>query len=232
MSRLKSLSVALENAGFVILDTLATDEGLELAIGSAGQPFWNAVAASPEWTAVPDHPVDAFTRRAITDVLAAEGAAGTDAAAHVTFVFDADAPNFVVLWTQRFPMIAQSDLGLMIHPEYGLWMAARAHILLPGYREISADSDSPKGLKQQPHFDPCASCSGKPCLAACPVGAFSAPKTFEYQACAAHLLSNPACFSAGCDARAACPYGQSWQLPPDQAHYHQSRVRRAVGPET
>ncbi len=47
--------------------------------------------------------MDAFTRRAITDVLTAEDAAGTDAAAQVTFVFDTDAPNFVVLWTQRFP---------------------------------------------------------------------------------------------------------------------------------
>ena len=98
--------------------------------------------------------MDAFTRRAITDVLAAEGAAGTDAAAHVTFVFDKDAPNFVVLWTQRFPRIAQSDLGMMIHPEYGLWMGARAHVLLPGFHETLENADSTKGLKKQPHFDP------------------------------------------------------------------------------
>ena len=86
---------------------------------------------------------------------------------------------------QRF-RIAQSDL-LMIHPEYGLWMAARAHILLPGYREISADTDSAKGLKQKPHFDPCASCSGKPCLSACPVDAFSAPKLLNIK------LAQPIC---------------------------------------
>ncbi len=49
MSRLASLTLALEQAGFFVLDTLETDEGLELAIGSAGQPFWDAVTASPEW---------------------------------------------------------------------------------------------------------------------------------------------------------------------------------------
>ena len=49
MSRLASLTLALEQAGFFVLDTLETDAGLELAIGSAGQPFWDAVTASPEW---------------------------------------------------------------------------------------------------------------------------------------------------------------------------------------
>ena len=232
MSRLKSLSVLLENAGFVVLDKLETDQGLELAVGSAGQPFWDAVTASPEWKAETDHPVDTFTHRAITEVLAAEAAKMKKPEARITCVFDADAPNFVVLWTERFPRIAQSDLGMMIHPEYGLWMGARAHVLLPGFHETLENADSTKGLKKQPHFDPCTSCSDKPCLSACPVEAFPAPKTFEFQACAAHLMSNPRCFSTGCDARAACPYGQSWQLPPDQAQYHQSRFRGAVSTES
>ncbi len=223
MSRGVTLTRALESAGFLVLDSRETAAGTEFAVGSAGQTFWDAVTASPEWHANPNDPVDAFTRRAIKEALAGYPEA------QITFVFDADAPNFVVLWTQTFARIAQSDLGLMIHPEYGLWMAARAHVVLPRAQEAIVEDDSHKSMINKLQFDPCASCRDKPCLSACPVGAFTAPKTFDFQACADYLLRNPRCFSAGCDARASCPYGQSWQLPPDQAHYHQNRFRKALG---
>lgn len=212
-TRLNQLRSGLEAAGFVVLDAHSAGDRTEVAVGSAGQPFWDHVSQSQEWREGHSDPVNAYTARTISPLLRADGSE------EVIFVFDDDAPNFVELWPQTFSRLAQSDLGLMIHPDYGLWLAARAHIIL---------HQATPGIDSGESFDPCNTCADKPCLSACPIEAFPAPQTFDYRACAAHLMSKPACFSGGCDARAACPYGQSWQLPKDQAEYHQNRFRTAV----
>ena len=210
--RFDTLKQGLEAAGFAILDAISAGKRTDIAVGSAGDAFWNAVSTSREWVEGYEDPIDRYTARVINSLLIAEQ--GEEA----IYPFDADAPNFVRLWPATFPKLAPSQLGPMIHPEYGLWMAARAHVILP---------QAFFKFEQSPKFSPCESCEAKPCLHACPVGAFSASKPYDYLACAAHLKTNPACFSGGCDARGACPYGQSWQLPKDQAKYHQSRFRTA-----
>ena len=208
--RFDALRQGLEAAGFVILDAISAGKRTDIAVGSAGDPFWNAFSVSKEWTENYDDPIDRYTARQINSLLRADN--GEEA----IYPFDKDAPNFVQLWPATFPKLAASRLGPMIHPTYGLWMAARAHIILPqAYFKFEHAAE----------FVPCESCATKPCLSACPVGAFSASKPYDHLACAAHLKTNPACFSGGCDARGACPYGQSWQLPTDQAQYHQSRFR-------
>ena len=210
--RFDALKQGLEAAGFVILDAISAGKRTDIAVGSAGDPFWNAFSTSKEWTEDYEDPIDRYTARQINTLLRA------DKGEEAIYPFDADAPNFVQLWPATFPKLAASALGPMIHPTYGLWMAARAHIILPQayFKFDHANS-----------FSPCESCTAKPCLNACPVGAFSASKPYNHLACAAYLRQNPACFLNGCDARAACPYGQSWQLPTDQAQYHQSRFRTA-----
>lgn len=210
--RFDALRQGLEAAGFIILDAISAGKRTDIAVGSAGEGFWNAVSTSREWTENYDDPIDRYTARQINSLLRA------DTGEEALYPFDADAPNFVKLWPATFPKLAASQLGPMIHPEYGLWMAARAHIILPqAYFKFDHGAE----------FAPCESCRDKPCLSACPVGAFSASKPYDHLACAAYLQSDPACFLGGCDARAACPYGQSWQLPQDQAQYHQSRFRTA-----
>ncbi|MAW52311.1 MAG: hypothetical protein CME01_05745 [Geminicoccus sp.] len=208
--RFDSLQQGLEAAGFVILDVISNGDQTDMAIGSAGRPFWDAVSQSREWIEQHDNPIDQYTARLINQLLRA------DQGESAIYPFDSDAPNFVQLWPATFPKIAASQLGPMIHPDFGLWMAARAHIILPQACLTFDDTKS---------FSPCESCRDKPCLSACPVNAFSASKPYNHLACAAYLKTDPACFSGGCDARAACPHGQSWQLPEDQARYHQTRFR-------
>ena len=213
--RFDQLRQGLEAAGFVVLDAISAGKRTDIAVGSAGEAFWNAVSASKEWVEGHEDPIDRYTARQINSLLR------FDDGEEAIYPFDRDAPNFVALWPKTFPQLAASDLGPMIHPDYGLWMAARAHIILPqAYFKF----------EHAPEFAPCDSCPDKPCLSACPVGAFSASKQYDHLACAAHLHTDPACFSGGCEARGACPYGQSFHLPKDQARYHQSKFRTSFGP--
>ena len=65
-----------------------------------------------------------------------------------------------------------SPLGILMHPEYGLWHAYRGALLFDV--EISI---------QVPHepIHLCDLCIGKPCLKSCPVDAYS-DAGFAYQA--------------------------------------------------
>ncbi len=114
-------------------------------------------------------------------------------------------------WARRAGSGFTSPLGLNIHPHYGLWHAYRAALLFP----VAFD------LPSAPHRNhPCESCAGKPCLAACPVEAFS--KTgYDTDACGRHLqgAEGKPCMEGGCLARHACPVGQAYAYHPVQAQF-------------
>ena len=63
-----------------------------------------------------------------------------------------------------------SPLGILMHPEYGLWHAYRGALL---FDEALAAED----LNQEPEnpIHLCALCDRKPCLDACPVGGVREP---------------------------------------------------------
>jgi hypothetical protein len=74
----------------------------------------------------------------------------------------------------------------------------------------------------------------KPCLTACPVGAFT-PAGYNVPACVAHIAA-PAgadCMTEGCRARRACPVGPQYRHIPAQAEFHQRAFLEAQRrPET
>ena len=84
---------------------------------------------------------------------------------------------------------------------YGLWHAFRAALLFERDPDLPAMAAAP---------NPCDSCRAKPCLSACPVGAFDG-EGYDVAACARHLMA-PAgddCMAQGCLARRACPVGSA-----------------------
>jgi hypothetical protein len=115
-------------------------------------------------------------------------------------------------WAQRAEPVHASPLGLLIHPDYGLWHAYRGALLFAERFALP-----PRDLRPSP----CASCADRPCLRACPVAAFSAAG-FDDARCASHLESSAAdaCFRSGCLARAACPIGRDHSYPAAQARFH------------
>lgn len=118
-------------------------------------------------------------------------------------------------WAMRAEGLKPSPLGILMHPEYGLWHAYRGALLF--------DAEWPAAAADKPiHL--CDLCNGKPCLSACPVSAYS-EAGFAYGACVGYLGSGggETCMTAGCLARNACPHGQAYRYPSEVQAYHQAR---------
>lgn len=115
-------------------------------------------------------------------------------------------------WGTRAEPCHRSPLGLLIHADYGLWHGYRGALLLAEWIELPPVDG---------RADPCASCAMRPCLSACPVGAFSG-SGYDVPACASHLTRKPepVCLEIGCLARHACPVGGEYRYAPAQARFH------------
>lgn len=122
-------------------------------------------------------------------------------------------------WAMRAEGLRASPLGVLIHPEYGLWHGYRGAI---GFRERIGVATVP--------FDghPCDHCPGKPCLTSCPVDAV-AVTAFDVPACRLHVHSptgQGGCMANGCTARNACPVGAKYRYPAEQLRFHMAALGR------
>ena len=174
-------------------------------IGLGGRRGWAAFAASSEAEDGGADPLDRWSRR-VVDALAA----GLGARALYPF---GGPPHWPFQrWALRAEPMHASPLGLLIHPIDGLWR---------GYRGALAFAERLAVPPPAAAASPCRTCIGRPCLSACPVGAFTGAG-YDVAACAAHL-SRPAgraCMEGGCLARRACPVGAERAHEPDEAAFH------------
>jgi hypothetical protein len=180
-------------------------------VGNAGPAMWERFAAAPEISDGAPDALDRWTRRVLEAV-----AAELRAALHFPFGGLPYLP--FQRWAMRAEPVHPSPLGLLIHPEYGLWHAYRGALAFAGRLDLPARADA---------ASPCDSCVEKPCLTICPVGAFSTGG-YDVPACARHL-ETPAgadCMGEGCRARRACPVGQGYCYAPGQAEFHMLPFRR------
>ena len=122
---------------------------------------------------------------------------------------------------QRAEPVHVSPLGLLVHPQWGLWHSYRGALALGEHIELPPMPSEPS---------PCERCTGKPCLAACPVGGFSA-QVLAVARCVGHLRSDEgnACLSTGCLARCACPVAPAHRHGHRQAAFHQQAFLLARG---
>lgn len=184
--------------------------GTVLVVGSAGAGLWAQVQAAGA-AAEPD-PIDRWTERTLTALARELGAAAV-------FPFGGPPHRPFQRWARRAdPELAVSPLGILIHPDLGLWHALRGALLFPERLELPTPGDRPS---------PCASCDAKPCLSACPVGAFSAGG-YDVRSCRAYLatLSGQPCMIQGCRARDACPVGREHRYPWAQVQHHMRAFAR------
>ena len=180
----------------------------------AGRRGWDAFAAAPEVGDGRDDPLDRFSRR-VVDRLAQE----FGAVALYPFGGPPDWP--FQQWAQRAEPVNPSPVGLLIHPDYGLWHS---------YRGALGFFEAMELPPFEPRPSPCLACSGKPCLSACPVGAFGA-SGYDVPACADWLRQpfGADCMERGCRARRACPAGREHAHEPSQASFALRAFLRARG---
>jgi hypothetical protein len=177
-------------------------------IGNAGPEMWRHFSA--QWHGGGSDPLDSWSRATIGDAAAQAGGEA---------VFPFDGPPWLPFqrWAQRAEGLRPSPLGVLIHPEYGLWHAYRGAVL------FAAGFDVPRPVARE---HPCDDCRARPCIAACPAGALD--EGYDVPACAAHVAGADGgpCRTAGCLARRACPVGAEWAYDRDQAAFHMAAFRR------
>ena len=194
-------------------DDLAGERAKTLVlIGAIGRENRAAFAASAEARDGRPDPLDRWSRRIIDGLAAKLGA-------HALFPFGG--PPFLPFqrWAQKAETLYPSPLGMLIHPVFGLWHSWR------GALAFETEFDLPP---RDARPSPCETCRDKPCLTACPVGAFS-PAGYDVRACVSHLDSKEGadCMDEGCRARRACPIGTEYRYGADQAAFHMKAFRAA-----
>lgn len=185
--------------------------GTVVLLGGAGGSFWPALRASPDARQEHDA-LDKWTRRVVGE-LAKE--------LNAVALFPFGGPPYLPFqrWAKRAEPVHDSPLGLLIHPEFGLWHSYRAALAFAERLELP---DRPAVQS------PCASCADKPCLTACPVGAFTG-ETYDVPRCITHIgrAESRACIENACLARRACPVGRAYAYGADQARFHMGAFLRA-----
>jgi len=180
--------------------------------GNAGARMWRGFAAARAQRALT---LDAWSKDVLTGVAARLGA-------QAVFPFERPFLPFQ-RWAMRAEACHASPLGLSIHPDYGLWHGFRGALLLSDAVELGA---------HDARASPCAGCIDRPCLSACPVGAFGVAG-YDVAACARHLAGSPEpkCMQVGCLARHACPVGRDYRYAREQARFHMLAFLKEHGRE-
>ena len=186
-------------------------------VGNAGPAMWRRFAAVRARYPGAD-PLDDWSREVIGGI-----AARFDALALFPFGGPPHLP--FQRWALKAESVHGSPLGMLIHPEYGLWHAYRGALAFARAVEPPRDPERPS---------PCESCRDRPCLTACPVSAFAhdggaGRPGYDVGACVGHIQAPEGadCASQGCKARRACPIGRDYQYQPAQAAFHMAAFVRA-----
>jgi hypothetical protein len=183
-----------------------------LLIGNAGAPLYDAFFSAGDTSG--RNPLDDWTKRIVQPIAARLGARAA---------FPSDGPPYLPFqrWAMRAEGVKASPLGVLIHPELGLWHAYRAAFVF----------DQVPDLRPAPfRAHPCDSCVEKPCLTTCPAGAVTAAG-YAVDKCARHVASGAgkACRSIGCLARRACPVGADLAYPDRAMAFHMASFLRGQG---
>ncbi len=201
---LRLRGIAIPTAGEITSCNLGDSARAIALVGNIGSSFWSVFSQTTEFADGKPDPLDRWSAR-VAKQLAPEF--------NAIPVFPSQGPPYPPFqqWALRAESLHQSPLGLMIHPQYGLWHAYRFALVLP---ETIQTNQIAEEL-------PCLSCVDKPCLNTCPVGAFST-EGYNVPACAKDLQATPhaECFQHGCMARFSCQVGYEYRYVDAQSQFH------------
>jgi hypothetical protein len=178
----------------------------ELAlIGNIGSSYWAEFSQSVEFNDAQADPLDRWSRRVAEPVAQAFS---------MRPIYPFEGPPYYPFqqWADRAEGLAQSPVGVMIHPQFGLWHSYRFALLGTGF------DHTPLSVAAK---SPCLSCETRPCLNTCPVDPFDA-NGYDVASCARYLQATPQaqCHQQGCLARNACPVGPEFRYLAEQGRFH------------
>ena len=192
-------------------DGVPGDPATLVLVGNAGPAMWRAFEAV---RADSGNPLDDWISDVLSDVAEGLGAVPL-------FPFGGLPHLPFQRWAQRAEAVTPSPLGVLIHPDYGLWHAYRGALAFAERLDLPLREDRPR---------PCDTCADKPCLTTCPVAAFG-PEGYDVPGCIGHISSPEGadCMDLGCRARRTCPVGQEFIYEPANAAFHMAAFRDAQG---
>ncbi|MEQ1950580.1 hypothetical protein [Mesorhizobium sp. CN2-181] len=176
-----------------------------LLVGQAGAGAWpHFLAWRERQPAGLANPLDTWARQTIGAVAERFGARAVSPSDRPYLPFQQ--------WAMRAEGLKPSPLGILMHPEYGLWHAYRGALL------FDVALDFPQAEKP---IHLCEGCLGKPCMKACPVGAHS-DAGFDHEGCLRFVrgAAGQDCMEGGCLDRNACPYGTAYRYPARVQAFH------------
>jgi hypothetical protein len=182
-------------------------------LGFVGGEQWPVFSASTELADGLADPLDRWSRRIVAALAARHGASA---------FYPSDGPPWLPFqrWAMRAESVHPSPLGILIHPDYGLWHAYRGALAFRERIDLPAADRRPS---------PCPACATRPCERTCPVAAVTS-SGYDAAACTAHVAAAAGvdCLQQGCRARRACPVGATQRYGVEQAEFHmRSFLRRS-----
>ncbi len=174
-------------------------------VGNIGSSYWPVFSRSPEFSDGQPHPLDRWSRRVAEEI-------ATELPLQPVYPFEGPPYYPFQQWAHRAEALEQSPIGVMIHPEFGLWHSYRFALLGAQFEAAPARS---------PADSPCLGCETKPCLHRCPVDAFDS-NGYDVERCRNYLRQTPQaqCHETGCLARYACPIAPDLAYTADQGQFH------------
>lgn len=179
-----------------------------MMIGNVGSVIWSYYDTARQFN--PGLTLDQWTENTVSET-------ATEFGLDAVYPFKGPPYFPFIQWAKRTGTLFSSPIGLTIHPVYGLWIAFRAALLF----------DYPIKEPKAEIRSPCDDCIGRPCLSACPVGAFT-KEGYDFETCLNHVASpDNGCRQEGCLARIACPIGQQHRYRKTHANFHMQQLLQA-----
>jgi hypothetical protein len=195
-----------------------TSRRAAIVIGNGGGAFWSAYRAHVDRHRgfdAREHPLDDFTAEIMeTRILPLATSHGVGAELRLPFRASEPPVSFVHL-AEAAGLGRRSILAVLIHPEFGPWIALRGALL------IDEEIEAPRPAA---HFDPCPSCVERPCITTCPARAVAYPAGWDVGRCVDYRIEHESICPDRCEARIACVYGRAHRYPADALMHHHRRA--------
>ena len=184
-----------------------------VVFANGGRALWDGflkdIHQNPEHLQDYEHPFDEYVHRIIHN---ADPSPSSDRRWIRCAANEAEFLDFRAL-AYNAKIGTPSLMGMVIHPEYGLWMGMRAVLLTTVNLPISTVEPT----------SPCSSCTDKPCISTCPAHAVST-SGWNIQRCAEFHQEQTQCADS-CISRLSCPIGIAHKHSPLQHRYHNAPHR-------